>query len=220
MERQIDYTQVTLSVCYDTVLFPFRVDQLMELLPTIGYVLSDQAERLIPHAGRLDVEGILARKLNIGLSVDTHRQVVGVVAPDAETCVKEFSSLEALLKQRLGVDEQGLSKYHELIADAFIAADGSPLDMWGQQFSESPLVGKLSELVGKDLATYGIRVSPRGSVPNQEKWFDLKVEPSVLSPTDTHYLKLVFRDSERAEVINLAESLDNLILAILEQMES
>ena len=219
MTLRINYTKLSVSVCYGTVLFPFDVRELARLLRDDGYTIADALQGPYPRAARLDVGGVIARKLDTAVRIDTRGQVLGIEAPDVPRCLGELDSIESLLESQLGVSGTELGRYYELLADAVIPASADSSQAWSAHMSGVPIVAKLSDALGKEIAAYGLRLVSRDSVPNQENWLDVHMEPFVLSPHDRHHVSLVFRDRNRDEVVRFARSLGPRLQALLDAVE-
>ncbi|TKJ30156.1 MAG: hypothetical protein CEE40_05785 [Chloroflexi bacterium B3_Chlor] len=215
---QPTYNRLSLSVKYISVFLPFDIPGFLQVLREQGYFVTpslEEATAAVPFGARLGASGLVARKADVGIRVDGDRQILGVVAPNASTALTEMDSLESLLKDGTGVDSPGLAQYYEFLASLTVRAKVSPLESWNRHLADVPLVQQASRLMGMKVSPFGLRLAPVRQVPNQPDWCEIRIEPQVQSPRDSHYLEIVFRGANRDKVFafvsGFEETLDGLI---------
>ncbi len=214
----LKYRQVSLIVRYNVVLFPFDSIEFQRELATQGFILREPEEP-IPLGTRREISGSVARKGNVSVHLDTPRKVVGVHALDVKTALEEMDSLEALIKEEFGIDSSGMAEYYEFLAGVYIRAERSPVDSWANIFENLPVIKKASDIIGMDSTSFGIRLVPKGGVPNQVDWFDIRIEPLVQSATDYHSVQVVYRRTSRDEVFAFVRGFDGHLAALLSLVE-
>lgn len=199
------------AMTYDTVLFPFDVARLLSLLPKVGYVLAEQVQTMPPSAGTLNVEGGIARRLDTVLQINSDRRTVGVTSTSVAQSLEGLTQIETLLRDELGVDSREISAFYEFMADVHVEASKSPLEAWQRHLAGTSIVTELSSVLGAEASAYGLRVVPSGSIPNQRDWFDIRIEPQVLSPHKLHHINVVFRDQQPDKVEAFIREFDEMV---------
>ncbi|MDO8673784.1 MAG: hypothetical protein Q7O66_20430 [Dehalococcoidia bacterium] len=216
------YQQLSLSVKYTSVLFPLDTLQFLRAVSKQGFIIPDSIEQ-VPFGTRVEISGLIARKGDISVRVDSNRQVLGVQAPNVNSVLDEMDSIESLLKTELDLDSHALADYYELLASLTIKAGRHPLECWETHFAEAPILNKFSDVLGTDVSLFGVRLAVRGEVPNQPDWLEIRIEPSVQSPQKHHSVQIICRHSRRDEVFafgrKLEDTLRNLI-SLVEQKDS
>lgn len=212
------YRQVSLAVKYNSVLFPFDPVQFLRALPKQGFVLSEKIGP-VPLGARFDITGIVGRRGEVAIRLNTHRQILGVNALHPTAVLDEMDSVESLLKTEFDFDSTGLAQYYEFLGGLTVMAKGNPLESWHTHFAQVPIVNTFSEVLGTDVSLYGIRLSPKAEVPNQVNWFDIRIEPQILSATDRHSIEIVFRHAVRDEVFGFVRKLEETLRVFLSLVE-
>jgi len=168
---------------------------------------------------RLEVSGIVGRKGGVSVRLDAVRQVLGVNAPDVKTALVEMDSLESLVKNEFDLDSSSLAQFYEFLAGLTIRAKKNPLEIWYTHFEQVPIIRKTSEVIGTEVSPFGIRLAPKGEVPNQANWFDIRTEPLVQSAIEHHDIEVIFRRSRRDEVSAFVRKFDDVLDALLSLVE-
>lgn len=212
------YRHLSLVVKYNTVLFPFDTVQFLQALAKQGFILPESIGP-VSLGMRLEVSGIVGRKGGVSVRLDAVRQVLGVNAPDVKTALVEMDSLESLVKNEFDLDSSSLVQFYEFLAGLTIRAKKNPLESWYTHFEQVPIIRKTSEVIGTEVSPFGIRLAPKGEVPNQANWFDIRIEPLVQSATDHHDIEVVFRRSRRDEVFAFVRKFDDVLDAFLSLVE-
>lgn len=219
MEQHLPvYRRLSLAVKYNTVLFPFDSIHFIRALSKRGFVVPESVGP-VPFGTRAQVSGVVGRKGNISVRVDTDRYIVGVEAPVIEQVLDEMDAVENLLAEEFDLQSPRLAHYYEFLADMTIRARRNPLESWPMHFSTTSIMGRFAEVLGMDVAPFGVRLVARGVVPDQPDWLELRVEPSIQSPTDHHFVEVVFRGSDRAavsEFIRKFEASTRNLLSVVE----
>lgn len=212
------YRLLSLAVKYSSVLFPFDTVQFLRALSKQGFILPESIGP-VPLGTRLEVSGIVGRKGEISIRLDVVRQILGVHAPDVKTTLAEMDSLESLLKNEFDLDSSSLAQYYEFVVGFTMRAKKNPLQSWYTHFAQVPIIRKASEVIGTEASPFGLRLAPKGEVPNQANWFDIRIEPLVQSATDHHDIEVIFRRSRRDEVFAFVRKFDDVLGALLSLVE-
>jgi len=217
-----EYGRVSLSVRYKTVFFPVDTLRLLMMLREEGFILPDRLEQAVlaaPLNARVEASGLVARRGDIAIGINMDRLVLVVHASGPQEAASEMDALESILRDRYAVDSPSLAQFYELLTDATIKAGPNPLQSWISHLREVRFLAEASQLVGQDVAAYGLRLVPTGQVPDQADWFDIRIEPRVLSPTDYHSVSVVFRNAVRETVFEFARNLDQTLDSLVHLVE-
>lgn len=216
---QIRYHKLYMSVRYNTVLFPFGIKELAEILPETGYIVREELVSPLPFGASVNVSGSIAHKGDIRLSVNMDRMYIGIDALDLDTLINEMNAIEDLLFDRIGFDSHRSALFYELLAQATIRSPRSPVDVLGSKFRDQPLFGRLSATIGLSSTNFGLRLVPIDASPNQPDWHDIRIEPSV-GMAMTHYdISVVFRRTQRSEAMDFATKLPRILDNVLADLE-
>jgi hypothetical protein len=212
------YRLLSLAVKYHSVLFPFDVYPFLRELSQQGFILPEPLEP-VPLSSRFEVSGIVGRKEDIAVRLDTSRQVLGVYASSVNAALAGMDTLEALLKNELAFDSPGWAQYYEFLADLTIRTKKNPLESWQTHFAHTSIIEKFSEVLGGSVFPFGIRLAIVGETPNQVNWFDMRIEPSIQSATSHHFVEVIFRRSDRDKVIAFVRRFENILSQLFAQIE-
>jgi hypothetical protein len=130
-----------------------------------------------------------------------------------------MDSLESLLKKEFDLDSSGLAQYYEFLASLSTRARKNPLTSWYCHFAQLPMIKTTSEVIGTEVAPFGVRLTPKGETPNQPNWLEIRIEPLVQSATDHHNIEVVFRRSRREEVFDFVRRFEDIVRALLSLVE-
>ena len=202
-----------LSVRYLSVLFPFNQQAFLSALPQIGFVLP-QSPPPLPSKMRFAVDGLIATKGNINLSLKTDKFVLTVMGHDAGATVAALESIENLLKQQLGFDSEGQAYFYELDADLIVEAECDPREVLDSSMSNSSVFANLSKIVGQTVSNYSLRVAPPSRHPTELNWLDLAIEPEITNPTRWYSVAVICRQKERQRVVNFTSELPDTIKSV------
>lgn len=216
-EPVAQHSRLALAVKYGTVLFPFDGVRFVQVLSREGFMVPESVDT--EPLTRLQVVGTF-RRADVSVRVDMQRYVVGVRAPTVEGLVQQMDTVESMLADEFGLKSSALAQYYEFLADATVKARKSPLKSWDVLLSDTPVIQRLGNALGAEVAPFGLRLTRRGVGPNQTEWMELRVEPMVELANDHHYVELVFRHPERARVVQMALKFEHTVknvVAIVEE---
>ena len=205
------YRQLSLAVKYDSVLFPFDTVQFLKSLSKEGFILPESVDQPVPLGAKFEVSGIVARKAETAIRLDTQRYILGVHSSDTKTVLAQLDSLEALLKTEFSLDNACLAQYYEFLSTLTVKVQKNPLESWHAHFAPLPIIDRFSQVLGMNVSPFGIRLAPKGEVPNQANWFDIRIEPSVQLATNYLNIEVVFRNTSREEVFTFVGKFEDTV---------
>lgn len=213
------YRRLAVAVKYKSVLFPFDVFTFLRAISKRGFILPPDSLEPAPLGTRLEVKGTLARKAEVSIGLNTERQILQVEAPNTSAAVTEMASVESLLREEFDLESSQLAEYYEFLASLDIRAKTNPLDRWFDHFTHLPIVKRFSELVGREVCPFGVRLADKGGIPTQTDWFELRMEPLLQAPTTHHRIEVVFRRARGDEVMAFVRKFEDILPALLELVE-
>lgn len=214
--KTFSYRQLTLIVKYNVVIFPFDIFLFLNALPSLGFVLTDPDT---PISVKSEISPFPARKGDIAVRIDPNRKLFGIHATNVESVLEEMDKLESWLNEKFQVDGSKLAEYYETIASLTVKATKNPLECWSTHLKQDPILTKFSDILGTEVAPFGLRLSPKGEGPNQTNWFEIRVEPDVEMAANHHHVSVIYRRSNKEEVISFVAKLDEVIGNFIELVE-
>jgi hypothetical protein len=209
------YRTARLVDCYGTVLFPFDALAFVAALERHDYVLVQELAQAGLGAQRIEVSGVVARRGDVGVYLNTERYSIGVVSASPEILVEEIESLHTVVRDDLDADPLAALRYCEFVASLTARAYANPLEMGHGHFAAHPLVQRISATLGSPVAPYGVRLGSARQNPNQTDWTELKIEPLAPVAASTYIVEAIFRRSERNDVLTFVRGFDATVDAVL-----
>lgn len=209
---------IEMMVHYADVLFPFHVESLVEVLPHSGFIVAGE---VAPQFGsRVVISGIIGTKGELKLQINTIAQYIGLRGSDPAQVAEEFDALEDLLLHKVGFASQASAKYYQMQFQAIIdSTTRTALADVQRHFSSLPILSELSTTVGHPVTNFGFRLVTPDVAPNATEWFDMRVEPDVLQPNQSYLVYLVYRSSNRLEIVGFARDITKTISKVLKVIE-
>ena len=184
------------------VLFPLDQSALFLLLPERGYVISeDILNQRAPFGARIEAGGTVARKGRMALIFDLDRPGMALDGVDSVEIMREFDELEHLLAERFRLG-QTQARYYELDVQALVSSHGTPIDFIRSQPSQ--FQEPIGQLLGHPVSRYSLRMCSTDHYPIDEDWYDLTIEPVSRSMGIDYNTVLMFRNSSRPVVVDVA----------------
>ena len=218
MAHPLTYHQLSLSIRFNTVLFPFDAAQFFRALEKNGFVLDDKIAST-PFGARIEVSGFVARKVDTSIRIDTNRQVLAVHCPDPNIAVEQMTLLESILMKEFGLDASTLAEFYEIIVNVTQDASVNPIAGWSKRYENDPLTHMVSRLIGKPVFPFGAKFATQSVVPNHTDWFEIEVSPFVIAPTEKHNIEIVYRNANREDVFGFMRRLENILHELVELVE-
>jgi len=211
------HRRLSFAVKYGTVLFPFDGVRFVQALSREGFTVPESVDT--EPLTRTLLVGTF-RRADVSVRIDMQRYILGVRTPTVESLVQQMDAVESMLVQEFGLKSSALAQYYEFLADATVKAQKNPLEKWNVLMSDAMVLDRFGKMLGAEIAPFGLRLTRRGERPNQAEWMELRVEPLIESPTDYHFVELVFRHPERTRVVQTAVSFEQTIKDIVAIVEA
>lgn len=198
---------------FKNVLYPIDIPMLLRLLPSIGYVVRAKTLKGVLEAGEP-----LATKGNIELLINQDNKTLGVEGSDILEVINGFNELRKLWLEKLDPSPGTETHYVEVIARGIIKSTWNPTAAFTKFWSQFDRMPKLNKIVGFDVANFGIRLVPVNMDPNAINWFDLRVEPQVISSANHLFIDVIWRNEDIGKIIKSFKNLDEMVKAIVREV--
>ena len=219
----IDFLRLHLGVRWNTVLLPFEQRKFTSLLPDVGYVLDERVDQPLPFGAYPEASGTIARKGTTSLTMDTSTPVLALEAKTGQSLAEEFDIIEEALKHELSFDSPEHASFYEIVAQALVWTKKDALAVFASLGTAESIASRFSEKIGiGPSANVTLRLVPASGEVHSPDWWEFHIEPSFRSP-QCYRVQIVYRDSERSKVIELAENLEQIInnfIALLEEFNA
>jgi hypothetical protein len=215
------YRNARLIDSYGTVLFPFDAASFVAELDRHDYLLASELVQEGPGltAQRIEVSGVVARKGDVSVYLNTERHSMGVISRNPAILVEELDPLHAILRENLGLDLTAALRYCEFVASLVVPTQSNPLEGVHRHFGDHPLLRSISEILGTPVAPFGVRLGAALQTPNQVDWTELKVEPVVSAAASQYTVEAIFRRAAVEEVFAFASEFNTILAAVLSALE-
>lgn len=200
-----------LGVKIFSVLTPIDAVQFVKIMEAIGFH-DIQGTATAPDAFR-------GFKGSTQFYVDQTKRVFGVIARNANETFKTFGDIVEGIKDYWRVDIPTYIGFYEFEYNASYHSSQNAYKVMSKVYQDSKLVKKLSQLIGEPVATFNIRLTPRGKDALREEWFDITIEPRLASEGKVYAIRALYRDKQISKVRKFGMHAHDLITSIIKEIE-
>ena len=158
----------------------------------------------------------------MALDLDSVRPGMGIEGETITETLQEFDELEHQLLQFLRFDSQKFARFYEVDAQVLVASDVNTLDSLrrssGHVSPPNPLYEQIEDALGHPVSRHALHFCSPTASPGDGDWYDLSFEASLRSAYN-YFGYLVFRNSERSVVWDVATRITDLFQAIASGVE-
>lgn len=209
----------SLTVRWNTVLFPISLDVFANELDSAGYILDEKYLRLRGHRPTIEIEAsILARKGSAAVVINPDRGYIGVSCLDPVSLVDAFVEMESIVEDRMDYASQERAWFYEYNSILSFRVHDPDFGLWESKYQGAQVVSDISSLVGIDLKPIGIRLATSGDVTGPE-WTDLRINPAIPEARTHQQLRIDHRRRQREEVVNVAKDIQSIAHSIARFLE-
>jgi hypothetical protein len=202
------------------VIFPIDQRDFFEGLRGIGFTVAREPPSGVPFGITATIGGNVARIDGMVLDMDIDRQVIGLQGPSMELVIEKFGQVEKLLNDRFGLNLAQNIRFYEIIASFQLETGKVPVDTLGKLPGFEQVVKSFGSVMGRAVVPFALRVRLSDSLPNDEEWFEMTIEPLVINPKLRYYITTVFRSPDRNKVLGFARELQIKIPDVVKSLES
>jgi hypothetical protein len=206
--------QVRVVERFMNVLYPIEIPVLLRLLPNIGYVVSRKVLKGVVEPGEA-----LAVKGNMELVFNQDNKTLGVEGREVSEVVDGFNELRSFWLEQCTPLPSAETHYIELGGQGVIESHNNPTDVFSEFWAKFEVMQKLSKTVGEDVVNFGLRLVPKNIDPNNTEWFDLRIQPQVISSANRYYINIVWRSKDREAALNNFGKVNEIVVALIREIE-
>lgn len=133
--------------------------------------------------------------------------------------MKVHQELIAMVAEDFKVDLDKETDYLEMIASVIVRSGKSPLKEIQDFFKGFKGMEKFSEILGKDVTLYSLRITPKETLPSGKYWLDITIEPRVTMPESVYFVNVVYRNEDRSDVLRFSSKINTWILKLIQSIE-
>ena len=201
--------------------FPLGFSDIIQLVDKAGFALvAPLKERpSLPAGGQIVVAGRIAEKGDLKFNVEPDRGVINLEGKSIEDVLSEFNALENLVLQEFAVDFNKERRFYEIVSDLTIMVDKDPIDTMSKLFYDSKALSDFSAILEEGTGNYGVRLVRKSQDPNNEEWWEYRIEPLIAKSKSTYYCNVIYRSSDKAKVEKAAKTLIDRVERLISAME-
>jgi len=109
--------------------------------------------------------------------------------------------------------------YVELTGKGLVKTGKNPVKVFGQYWAQFSKMQALNKILGCEVSNFGLRLSPINVEPNSADWFDVRVNPLIVSSTKCYYVNLVWRNRDINKAIKTFSKMDDTIANLILEVE-
>jgi hypothetical protein len=169
---------------------------------------------------RLSTQGIVARKGDTAIRLETERKVLAVQGPTAKESFDALSELERWIDREQGIKSAEIATYYEISSSGLVKAGKSARAIFTKHYPRtSPLMLEVRNAIGIDLDIFGVSLASAGQLPNQENWCDIRIRPHLPEGNSRFAFELIFRDKNRPKFAEFIQNHDRYITSLVKVIE-
>lgn len=209
------------SVRLRGLFFPLAFSDIAQLLDKAGFTLMKplREQPTLPSGTQIVVAGRIAEKGDLTFNVDPDRGVISLEGKAIQDVLSEFDTIEDLAREDFAIDFNQERRFYEIISDLTILVDKDPIKTVGKVFSDSKVFSSFDAILEEEAGNYGIRLVRKGQVPDQEDWWEYRIEPSVAKARNTYHCHVIYRSEDKAKVVKTAKELIERVGQLILTME-
>ena len=77
---------------------------------------------------------------------------------------------------------------------------------------------RFGAVLGENLSSFSVRLTPKDAIPNNENWFDIAIEPDLLNEK-LYHVGVMFRSPDATKTETFVRDLENILLKLLQIIE-
>jgi hypothetical protein len=214
---KIEPQNYRLALVLQTVFFPFTYPDLFNSLRSRGFKIEGP---IIPVSGpRSYLGGPIATKDGCTVDIDPDRKILANDGSNFEDVMKVHQELIAMAAEDFKVALDKETDYLEMIASVIVRSGKSPLKEIQDFFKGFKRMEKFSEILGKDVTFYSLRITPKETLPSGKHWLDITIEPRVTMPESVYFVNVVYRNEDRSDVLRFSSEINTWILKLIQSIE-
>jgi len=211
---QIVWRQVSVVEGFSSVLYPLDIYDLLRQLPNIGYVVPDLVLRGIAERNQP-----LATKGDVELIINQDNKTIGVRGRDTEKTVDSFRELRQFYLEQLDPSPGLATRYLEFDGQGWAKSNANPNEVFSNFWGGHIPLRDLSRILGTDATNFGLHLVPPTKDPNDPIWFDISIQPLVVSSSKRYRIRWIWRGAEIEPLLNKFSKVDESLKKLVSKLE-
>lgn len=216
------------SVRLKTLFFPLSVEELAPGLEKLGYTFPEDIQRVLtagqrPAGTRVSFSGNIAEKAepSLQVSVNMERGILGIHGRNLEAVLDDYRLIEDWIGEVFAVNLSEDAQFYEYIFQAMLTVgrDRNPIETLKNLYSDGNHLTKFSEILGRAVANYGIRLVETDRAPTDDTWLDIHIEPSVQRSASAYSINVVSRGPTANHQADEARKVEEVVEGLVSAME-
>lgn len=185
----------------------------------LGFVLAPPPKGNTPVGTSLDWSGVIAKKGNTLVDIDSVSQVIGVDSIDSLECATVFSEILDIIRAWLEPDLNNKIIFYEFLANNSIKTSKNPLESIRSHKFQNDVEQSITEIIGEDYSAFSIHLSAPLNKIDDPSWYDMKIQPLTRRPDREFDVMSVYRKIDFDKVVTFAKSYDENLVKIFNKLE-
>jgi len=204
------------SVRLSYVMFPLEFRDIRGTLAKRGFDLAEVGP-IPPRPTGISFSGELGRKGESVVYMSIPENRFGTMSKSLKQAVGTFEELSEAFTTELGTSLHSNVWYYEVAVHYLCDTGSSPVEKIGKIVKNNPYYSEFSKVLGRDMSTFSVRLSPMNKIPNREEWLDIAIEHDALS--NFYHVGVVFRNPEKRHVEEFVSNLEKKIEELIQIVE-
>jgi hypothetical protein len=214
----VHWRRLALVEQFSSILYPLDVEALLAELPTLGYIVPAEKERLTPRGEQLAFTREIATKGELRLRISQDAKLLGIEGNSADEVLAAFKALRDLCEKRLDPSEAFASAYIEITGTAWVDTGKEPTKVFGKVWSGNPVLERLGKSLKKEFTQRGIKLASSQNV-QASSFSEIEISP-VIPARARYHVQVVWREPTVDSISRVMKDLDSTILNTIRVLES
>jgi len=201
---------------FANVLYPIDLFELLRQLPNAGYIVPQRIFKGVIEPGEA-----AALKGNVELVANQDNKTLGIEGHEIGPAeiIDSFNELRSFWHEHLDSSQNTETHYLELTGEGLVKTGKNPVKVFGQYWAQFSKMQALNKILGCEVSNFGLRLSPINVEPNSADWFDVRIQPLVVSSTKCYHVNLVWRNRDINKAIKAFSKTDDTIANLILEVE-
>ena len=213
---KVRWRRLRLIERFTNVLYPIDLFELLRQLPNAGYIVPQKIFKGIIEPGEA-----AALKGNVELVANQDSKTLGIEGHEISPAeiIDSFNELRSFWHKHLDSSQNVETHYLELTGEGLVKTGKNPVKVFSQYWAQFSKVQELNKILGCEASNFGLQLTPTNTDPNNADWFDVRVNPLIVSSTKCYNVNLVWRDRDINKAIKTFSKMDDTIANLILEVE-
>jgi hypothetical protein len=214
----VHWRQVALVERFSSVMFPIDIEELLAELPTLGYIIPAEKDRLRRQGEQLALTREIATKGELRLKLNQEAKLLGIEGKETAQVLDAFKALRSLCTERLSPSTGFATAFVEITGMAWVETGKEPRKVFTKIWSNDSTMDHINKALKMKFVNLGINLVSSLEFESNSLC-NIVVQP--LTPSNSRYhVQVVWREPELDEVLKVMERLDQTVLSTIQALEA